>query len=329
MKKKTDVHSKWIVISGEKRGLPYSKGLMASSMMATGLSPARAYHVASLIEERLRERNSFVIDKDELRAMTHEALIEHAGKDYADRYLRWRALGKLDKPLIILIGGTTGVGKSTITSEIAHRLGITRIVSTDALREVMRAIFSEDLMPALYESSFNAWKKIRMPFLPSSVDPVTVGFREQTNAVAVGVKAVIERAIKEGLSMVLEGVHIVPGYIESDLFKDALLAQFVITVEDEDLHRSHFYIRELETEGFRPFEKYRANFESIRKIGAYIEQLACEKKVPIISSHSLDSTVNDVLEEITKQVLIFPEVLAKSKAVRVTSKIPKNNDSVQ
>lgn len=321
MTKKIDSRSRQIVISGEKRGLPYSKGLMASSITATGLAPARAYHVATLIEDRLYEKGGYSIEKDELRAMTYEALVQHAGQDYADRYLRWRALSKLEKPLIILIGGTTGVGKSTIATEVAHRLGITRIVSTDALREVMRAIFSEDLMPALYESSFNAWKKIRMPFLPSSVEPVTVGFREQTNAVSVSVKAIIERAIKEGLSMVLEGVHIVPGYIETEFFKNALVAQFVIVVEEEDLHRSHFYIRELETEGFRPFVKYKANFESIRKIGAYIEQLAREKHVPVISSHGLDATVNDVLEEITKQVLVSPEVLAKSKIVRKASKI--------
>lgn len=323
MAKKSGEHSRWIVISGEKRGLPYSKGLMASSIMATGLPPARAYYVATLIEDGLREKKAFSIDKDELRLMAYQLLVEHAGQDYADRYLRWRALSKLEKPLIILIGGTTGVGKSTIATEIAYRLGITRIVSTDALREVMRAIFSEDLMPALYESSFNAWKKMRMPFLPASIEPVTVGFREQTNAVAVGIKAVIERAIKEGLSMVLEGVHIVPGYIESESFKNALVAQFIISVDDEDLHRSHFYIRELETEGSRPFAKYRSNFESIRKIGAYIEQLAREKDVPIISSHSLDATVNDVLAEITKQVLVSPEVVARSKVVRAASKIKK------
>ena len=67
------------------------------------------------------------------------------------------------EPLIVLIGGTTGVGKSTIATEVAHRLGITRIVSTDSIREVMRGIFSQDLMPAIYESAFNAWRGLRVP----------------------------------------------------------------------------------------------------------------------------------------------------------------------
>ena len=60
-------------------------------------------------------------------------------------------------PLVILIGGATGVGKSTIATQLAHRLGIVRVVATDAaIREVMRAMLSAELMPALHVSSFQA-----------------------------------------------------------------------------------------------------------------------------------------------------------------------------
>jgi 2-phosphoglycerate kinase len=45
-----------IVISDGEQGLPYSKGLRASQLMVTGLSPFRAYQVAEQVEERLRER---------------------------------------------------------------------------------------------------------------------------------------------------------------------------------------------------------------------------------------------------------------------------------
>ena len=47
---------RYIVISDAEHALPYSKGLMASSIMATGLPPARAFHVAERIEERLHQR---------------------------------------------------------------------------------------------------------------------------------------------------------------------------------------------------------------------------------------------------------------------------------
>jgi 2-phosphoglycerate kinase len=290
-----------IVISDEKHGLPYSKGLMASAIMATGLSPSKSYEVAKLIEDHLVEHKRFSIRIEELQNLAYQFLATHVGQSYADKYRRWQLLGQLDKPMIILIGGTTGVGKSTIAAAIAHRLGITHIVATDALREVMRAIFSRDLMPTLHESSFLAARGLSLP-LPEEADPLIIGFREQTAAVAVGIKAVMQRAVREGLNMIIEGVHVVPGFIETE-FDNAFVVPIVITVENEDLHRSHFYIRELQTEGFRPFERYRANFDKIRRIGFYIERLAQEHGISVISSHNLDTTISLVLEEILDKVL--------------------------
>ncbi|HZL06457.1 MAG TPA: 2-phosphoglycerate kinase [Coriobacteriia bacterium] len=284
-----------ILIKDKKHGLPYSKGLMAQSFTACGLPPSRAYLVAQKIQDDLRERAVSEIALEELEAMATSMLQEQAGEDYARRYRRLRELSRADRPLVILIGGTTGVGKSTIATEIAHRLGITRIVSTDSIREVMRGIFARDLMPAIYESSFNAWRGLRVP-VPHGANPVIVGFREQTAVVLTAIRALVDRAVVEGESIVVEGVHVVPGYIEPSQFQNASVVSLLIAVDDEESHRSHFYIREVQTDGTRPFEKYRANFDNIRLLGAYIEDLAIEHGVPIVRSHQLDRTVAEVLE---------------------------------
>jgi len=291
-----------ILIKDERHGLPYSKGLMTQSFTATGLSPARAYLAAQRVQDEMREDGVREITLDELHARVVRVLTAQAGADIARRYEKLREIGRIDKALVVLVGGTTGVGKSTIATEIAHRLGITRIVSTDSIREVMRGIFAKDLMPAIYESSFNAWRGLRVP-VPHGANPVIVGFREQTAVVATGIKSLIERAALEGVSMVIEGVHLVPGYIEPSQFKNAFVVQLLIGVEDEEAHRSHFYIREIQTDGMRPFEKYRANFGNIRLLGRYIEDLATEHGIPIVYSHQLDRTVAEVLELIVNTVI--------------------------
>ncbi|MCL6471261.1 MAG: zeta toxin family protein [Firmicutes bacterium] len=293
-----------IVISDDEHGLPYSKGLMASALMATGLPPSRSYRIARVIQQQLMESGRFSIKIDELRELVYNVLLSHEGKDYADKYKRWQALLSVDRPIIVLIGGTTGVGKSTIASAVAHRLGITHIVATDSLREVMRAMLSKDLVPYLHESSFTAWKAVNQTI---EKDPLIAGFAEQVKVVSVGIRAVVDRAIKEGLNIVIEGIHVVPGFINSTVCEKAFVIPMVITVDDEDLHRSHFYIRELQTEGGRPYERYKENFESIRKIGEYINELARNYDVPVISSHNLDTTVILVLEEILNQVLGPPD----------------------
>lgn len=291
-----------ILISDDIHGLPFSKGLMAQSFMAAGLPPSRAYAIAKQVEDRLRESGETTVSIGRLRRLASDVLEETAGTDAAMRYRKLQELMRLDKPLILMIGGTTGVGKSTIATEIAHRLGITRIVSTDSIREVMRGIFSKDLMPAIYESSFNAWRGLRVP-VPHGANPVIVGFREQTAVVVTGIKSLVERAVTEGVSMVIEGVHIVPGYIEPCTLCDARVVQLIIAVEDEDSHRSHFYIREVQTDGARAFEKYRANFANIRLLGSYIEDLAKEHGIDIVHSHQLDRTVADTLERVVNSVI--------------------------
>ncbi len=295
--------SKNITLSDKRHGLPFSKGLLAQSFTATGLPPSKAYEVAEAIQDDLRDRGELSITMSRLKELAEEYLETMTSPEFADRYRRLAEIDNLDTPVIILIGGTTGVGKSTIAAEVAHRLGITRFMSTDSIREVMRGIFTQDLMPALHESAFDAWRGLRVP-VPHGANPVVVGFREQAAVVATGVQALIERSMREGVSLVIEGVHLVPGYIESSDFPGARVVQIVIAVEDEDAHRSHFYIREVQTDGLRPFERYRSNFANIRMLGHYMEDLARENGIPVIHSHQLDHTVADTLEYVVNAVLV-------------------------
>jgi 2-phosphoglycerate kinase len=296
------IDNKIITISDTHHGLPFSKGVLAQSIMGTGLAPSKAYLIAASVQDDLRQRDEVHITSARLRSIAAEALRREMGEHYADRYLQLRRLTKLDYPLVILIGGTTGVGKSTIATEVAHRLGINRISSTDSIREVMRAIFTKDLMPALYESAFSAWRGLRVP-VPEGANPVVVGFREQSAVVNTGVKALITRAALEGISTVIEGVHLVPGYLDPRKFANVRVVQIVIGVDDAQAHRNHFYIRESQTHGTRPHRRYEENFQHIRVLGGYIEQLAREHDIPVIYAHQLDSTISDVLETIVTSAI--------------------------
>lgn len=288
-----------IIISDREHGLPYSKGLMANAIMAAGLSPARAYHVAQAIEDRLRMTGRASVTGSELRQIAVETIRKEAGERYARSYLQWQTVSELDLPLIILIGGGTGVGKSTIATQLATRLGIVRIISTDAIREVMKGVFSADIIPTLHTSSFNADEVVRKT-LSKSDDAVIVGFREQVSAVAVGITALIERAVAEGTDVIIEGAHVVPGFIKAEAVGDALIVQLVMAVEDEDLHRSHFFVRAHETR-MRPVERYLQHFANIRKIQKYIKSLALQNGVAIIQNYNLDSTLAAVIDHVVSR----------------------------
>jgi 2-phosphoglycerate kinase len=292
-----------ILISDRETGLPYSKGLMASQVMVTGLSPYRAYQVAEAVEERLRAGGESSVSSADLDRVTARVIEDLAGDRYAKNFLRWREIEGLDIPIVLLIGGATGVGKSTIATQLATRLSIVRVVATDAVREVMRAMFSRELMPTLYASSFEAGTALREP---PTRDAVIVGFREQVSAVAVGLDALLERAAVEGMSMIIEGAHVVPGFLDLRSRSDRIAAvQLVITVEDEDVHRSHFLARSSD-HVLRPSARYLRRFDEIRRIQRYIKSQALSHGVPVIPNydfdHSLAAVVDLVMEQVTERV---------------------------
>lgn len=289
-----------LVTDAARYSLPYSKGLMSSRLMVTGLSPFRSYQVAERLEERLIERGAPTIGSDELSDLAVEVIREYAGERYAKNFLRWRDVEALDVPLAILIGGATGVGKSTIATQLAARLGVVRVMATDAIREVMRGVFSRELMPTLYTSSFNADTVLReAPLKPG--DRIVVGFREQTAAVAVGTRALLERAAVEGTSVIIEGAHAVPGFVDFDNWAGKLLpVQVVLTVEDDDIHRTHFVARGAEA-ATRPAERYLQDFDKIRKVQKYIKSQALHHGVPVIPNFNLDQSLTAIIDLIVER----------------------------
>jgi 2-phosphoglycerate kinase len=191
----------------------------------------------------------------------------------------------MTKPLILLIGGATGTGKSTVAAEVAHRLGITRVTSTDVVRQTLRAFFGPGDMPSIHRSSFD------VPAGESLVE----AFLEQTQNVVVALDAAVERVLREEWSMVLEGVHLVPGLLHVDA-GEAVFVQCVLAIEDEQAHASHFWIRDADSRGMRPVQKYLERLDDIRRLQEFVVERARENGVPVIENTSVDDTVGAVIE---------------------------------
>jgi 2-phosphoglycerate kinase len=271
---------------------PYSKGLMARALVAVGVPLGRAYELAKRIDQDLFQRGEQSVELERVEELAVEVLGEAEGSEAARRLRRFRELQELDLPVIVLVGGATGTGKSTVATEAAYRLGITRVTSTDFVRQTMRAFFSQEFMPSIHYSSFEAADGLREP--ERAEDPVIAGFLEQTRNVLVGVRASIERALEEGWSMVLEGVHLVPGMLPR--IEGALVVQCVLAIEDEEEHSTHFLVRDAGLDGLRPHAKYIERLDDIRRIQEHIVGRALRHYVPVITHTDLRKASDAVLQ---------------------------------
>jgi 2-phosphoglycerate kinase len=273
---------------------------MARALVVTGLDPERAYLIARLADRDLAERGATSLDLDRLGELAAELIGEEDAERTVRRLRRIDALQRVDEPLLLLIGGATGTGKSTIATEAAHRLGITRVTSTDFIRQTMRTFFSKEFMPSVHYSSFEGQLALTRAEEEESGDAAILGFLDQTRNVLVGVDAALERAATERWSTVLEGVHLVPGMVSAN-YPGAFVVQCVVAIEDENLHRSHFWVRDYATEGLRPLEKYLDALPQIRQIQDYLVERARRHDVPVIYNDSLDTAIGDVLDLVLRR----------------------------
>jgi 2-phosphoglycerate kinase len=120
------------------------------------------------------------------------------------------------------------------------------------------------------------------------------GFLEQSRNVLVGARASLERALVEGWSMVLEGVHLVPGLLPTAL-ETALVSGCVLQISDETAHAQHFFSRE-SGGADRPMAKYLDRFDEIRRLQRYIVDRADREGVAVIENENADRATAKVAE---------------------------------
>jgi 2-phosphoglycerate kinase len=289
-------HGETLPLGGEGQP-PYSRGLMTRALMRGGLNSEHAYELASRIETDLNTRDKYALEIERLREIAVKLLGESDGNGLVWRLLRYQRLDDLEVPVILLIGGATGTGKSSVAAEVARRLGITRVTSTDFLRQTMRALFSKEFMPSIHYSSFEVGEYVGTPG-EDSVVSLLRGFLEQTRHVLVGVQASVDRALHEGLSMVIEGVHVVPGMLPTAT-SDALVVQCVLAIESEEAHASHFSTRVTSSAGARPPRRYLERLAEIRALQTFIVEQAVEAGVPVATN----TDVRGAVEAVTGLVL--------------------------
>ena len=279
---------------------PFSRLEYQHCLETIGLDSEEAMDVVATVYKHLVDRRIEKLTSRHLGELTYRYLRQSndLGPAVAHRWLVWRDFVNSGRPLIFLIGGTAGCGKSTVATMLANRLDIVRSQSTDMLREVMRTMMPKQLMPVLHTSSFTAWKAL--PGSPENMKEVSDtllvnGYRSQAELLTVAIEAVIQRALRERVSLILEGVHIHPMLAEKiEQSDDAVVMPIMLCL----LKRKHLQ-RRIQGRGAdapqRRAERYLRHFDEIWRLQSYLLSEADNANIPIVVNTDRDKVFREIM----------------------------------
>lgn len=280
--------------------LPFSRIEYQHCLENIGLTNEDALEIVTTVHQHLIDRRIDTMTSRRLGELTYRYLRQShkLGSAVAHRWLVWRDFVNSGRPLIFLVGGTAGCGKSTIATMLASRLDIVRTQSTDMLREVMRIMTPKQLIPVLHTSSFTAWTAL--PGAPEAIQevPETLlvnGYRSQADLLAVAIEAVIQRALRERVSLILEGVHIHPAFMEKlENSSDAIVIPVMLGVLKKKQLQRRIKGRGSEAPQRRS-ERYLNHFDEIWRLQSYLLSEADVANIPIVANTHRDKVFREIM----------------------------------
>ena len=176
------------------------------------------------------------------------------------------------------------MGKTTLANALVHELGLAHHVSTGFLREAVRSVLPEAQAQVLHGHAFDAWQHMDGP--ARSDHQALQGTLAQARLLQPAFEACIARSLREGVSLVLEGSHILPGVVDS---APGVSLFCVLNVPDRDLlmHRArgNTHRRRILDEG---------QAASILELQDECLNLARTNRVPVIDSTELPHALTQV-----------------------------------
>jgi 2-phosphoglycerate kinase len=209
--------------------------------------------------------------------------------------------------IIILVGGTSGSGKSTLATLLASRLGVTTVVSTDHIRQVLRSTHDINIHPLLFTSSYN-----------HDVSVVLENYEIQCEYILNSLITIIQKKFQlKKESIIIEGVHLSCKNIKRLMERFDNCIPFLLYISNETKHMERFAIRSKYMTLEPRANRYAHHFSSIRLIQNYLVGNA--DKIPMVDNTNVDRSlafIHDVLQKyLTHQNYPSLDILYESYSI--------------
>ena len=284
-----------------------------TSLLSTGLP-------LSEISELLRNKNN------------ENDLIEYlntCGEKYLQRYLIMKKYCDLIKkkeqklPIIIVITGIPGVGKTALAKELSARFNIGVSIGGDALRSSFRALLPKDGNEILFTSIYKTWKF----FGEFNQKNVISGFKAQSNIMNKAVERIIvDRGLRDGESIIIEYLHFLPTQFSEAVISHPSVIPIMMNISNIDEYNTRLKKREQYSHLRSPGERLLKQSETYLTIQSYQTKTFKEKGINPINFDNFNNGLDESFDLIIGKVKTLNELRDYSANIPILKEIEKNRE---
>jgi mevalonate-3-phosphate-5-kinase len=281
-----------------------------SNLLATGL-PLKA------ISKLLADSNS----ESELQQS-----LENLGPKYLSRYSimkDYRSLvenGTQKLPIIPIIAGIPGAGKTTLAKELSTAFNIGLVIGGDVLRSSLQSLLPKD-NKFLHSSVYNTWKF----FGEYSSENLILGYKKQAEIMNSSIQRMIaDRGLRDGESMIVEYLHFLPSQFDADLLEHPSIIPIILQITDKALYKERIKLRTRYSHLRNSGERLISEVDKYLEIQKHLCAEASSFKLQVIEINDFVEGYDEILDIVLNRIKKLNEEKDYPKKIKLVEEIKKN-----
>ena len=225
---------------------------------------------------------------------------------YLDRYLIFSEYKTLVRegiqklPIIPIIAGIPGIGKTTIAKELSTALSIGIVIGGDALRSSLRSIITKNEI--FHDSVYNTWKY----FGAFTKENLLQGYRAQAKIMNEAVeRMIVDRGLKDGESMIVEYLHFLPSQFSTKFLNHVSIIPILLEISDEKIYQMRLKERSKYSHLRSPGKRLLQQMDKYLMIQDYFLSECSEKKFQVVNINDLSKGIDEILDYVIKRIKLL------------------------
>ncbi|NHK30141.1 MAG: AAA family ATPase [Asgard group archaeon] len=256
--------------------------------------------------------------------------IESNLMNYGQKYLRRYQVvkeyynlskqGKQRLPIIPLIIGMPGIGKTALAKELSTALNIGIVIGGDSLRTTIRQHISRKKNEIFFTSVYDTWKF----FGEKSTKTIIEGYKSQAKVMNTTIERMIaDRGFRDGESMIIEYLHFLPSQFDEEVIAHPSLMPIILKITDKEIYERRIKDRTFYSHLRNSGERLLSQIDIYLEMQDYLCEEAKHFDLQIISINNFEKGFELALNYLTERIANLNKIKDYKKDLRLVKEIIK------